>query len=428
MRTLATLLAALLATAAFAAPPARTVVLDNSSTCDVGTYPAATLLLPYFEVDFHASQAEALNTVFSVTNTTPIPQIVRVTLWTDYGFPGASFALFLTGYDTQAISLYDIFARGNFPWTSYYVTSGSASADNSSNPNFAEQTGCDRAGGTLQPSIRERIQRIFTTGEADDPNCRVGSVHTNAIGYATVDVVNSCASVSPLNPAYWNDLLLFDNVLTGDYERINPAPTTGNYAGGNPLVHIRAIPEGGKAGSKIDTPLPFTFYDRYTPAAARKIDRRQPLASTFAARFIQGGKTSFTTKLIIWREGLVGAGKTQCAYSVNEKLAVSHQGLVRFDEHENALVAESAAYFPASSAAATESSQFPPLASSGDVAGWMWMSLDNGAGRADDSPYSSQRPSQNWVVVQMSAEGRYAVDFDATQLANGCTLHPATEP
>ena len=28
-------------------------------------------------------------------------------------------------------------------------------------------------------------------------------------------------------------------------------------------------------------------------------------------------------------------------------------------------------------------------------------------------PFSIARPSQNWVTIQMYAEGRYAVDFDA---------------
>jgi hypothetical protein len=32
------------------------------------------------------------------------------------------------------------------------------------------------------------------------------------------------------------------------------------------------------------------------------------------------------------------------------------------------------------------------------------------------------------VIVQMYAEGRYAVDFDATWLANGCTLTPPITP
>jgi hypothetical protein len=36
------------------------------------------------------------------------------------------------------------------------------------------------------------------------------------------------------------------------------------------------------------------------------------------------------------------------------------------------------------------------------------------------------RPSPNWVVVSMFAEGRYSVDFDAAIPGNGCSLSPAT--
>jgi len=65
--------------------------------------------------------------------------------------------------------------------------------------------------------------------------------------------------------------------------------TVGNFAAGEPMVHIRAIPEGGTAGSAPPTNLPYTFYDRYTPQGNRKMDRRVPLPSMFAARWIEGG-------------------------------------------------------------------------------------------------------------------------------------------
>ena len=65
---------------AAAAPPVH-VVTDNNASCDVGSYAAATLLLPYFEVDYTAQSSKAVNTVFTVINTSKLPQIVRVTVW-----------------------------------------------------------------------------------------------------------------------------------------------------------------------------------------------------------------------------------------------------------------------------------------------------------------------------------------------------------
>src|SRR5712691_1669776 len=71
---------------------------NNDDSCDIGTAPAATLLLPYFEVDLSSKPDLARTTVFSVTNVSPIPQIARVTVWTDWAYPVIGFSLFLTGY------------------------------------------------------------------------------------------------------------------------------------------------------------------------------------------------------------------------------------------------------------------------------------------------------------------------------------------
>src|SRR3954469_15897901 len=83
---------------------------DNDDSCDVKVTPAATLLLPYFEVDL--SNPANRTTLFSITNVTRYPQIAHVTLWTDWAYPVMNFNIFLTGYDVQAINLYDVFVRG----------------------------------------------------------------------------------------------------------------------------------------------------------------------------------------------------------------------------------------------------------------------------------------------------------------------------
>lgn len=56
---------------------------NNDESCDIGLYPAATLLLPYFEVDLGGAPGSQRTTIFSVTNVSPLPQIARVTLWSD---------------------------------------------------------------------------------------------------------------------------------------------------------------------------------------------------------------------------------------------------------------------------------------------------------------------------------------------------------
>src|SRR5438094_234171 len=85
---------------------------NNDDSCDIGVAPAATLLLPYFEVDFRSTQTTARTTLFTITNVSAFPQIVHVVVWTDWSYAALDFNIFLTGYDVQSINLYDLFSRG----------------------------------------------------------------------------------------------------------------------------------------------------------------------------------------------------------------------------------------------------------------------------------------------------------------------------
>jgi len=388
---------------------------NNDDSCDISVAPAATLLLPYFEVDIFGRQSTARTTTFSVINTSRFSRVARVTLWTDLARPVLNFNLFLTPYDVQSINLYDVLARGVIA-----PPSGYSPADC--------QTGVDR----LSTAVMNEVRTALTTGRI--PGCgssAVGLTHSNAIGFVTIDLVNACGTTFPTDPAYYDELL-FDNVLTGDYEWINPNPTTGNYASANPLVHIRAIPEGGPAGASALVALPYTFYDRYTPRATPKMDRRQPLPTAFAARFIQGGTGAFNTELRIWREGVTGGSVACSAYQRNGLTGteMTVPDVVRFDEHENPTTHAPpirvgtpqiiTVVLPAASSVATSSSIFPPLASSGDVGGWIYLNLNN----KGSSAYSVPRHSQNWTVVSMYAEGRFSWAGDAPWLANGCSPPP----
>ncbi|MCU1245862.1 MAG: hypothetical protein JWN02_1772 [Acidobacteria bacterium] len=394
----------------------RHVSLENNSGCDITVSPAATLLLPFFEVDITKPVNDAANTLFTVINTVQKPQIARVTIWTDYGHPALWFNVFLTGFDVQAISLYDVVGQGILPNTSNGQAIGNRSAPNNSNAKLVGFESCGTNGGNLTPSVLRAVQTMLTSGTQEAGDCQVGSPHSNATGYITVDVVNSCTATSPLDPVYYSQILLYDNVLTGDYEHVYPDKTLGNFAGGSPMVHVKAIPDGGSAS--VSTPLPYTFYDRFTPSGARRIDRRQPLPSAFAARYIQGGTAEFFTEFAMWREGTTVAARG-CA-SANAAIPVT--SIVRFDDAENPTTVAPAISqtMPLASSITTGSPMFPPLAGQ-SLTGWMYLNLDNRASVTSSvNPYSSSRASQNWVVVRMRAEGRYGIDYDATALGNGC--------
>jgi hypothetical protein len=439
-----------------AAGPSTT---NNDDSCDIGTAPAATLLLPYFEVDFKSPQTTARTTLFTITNVSNLPQIAHVVLWTDWSFAALDFNIFLTGYDVQGINLYDIFSRGQIAPPSgtsasttvpTNPTAGSQPAANNANANITSLANCSSLASVLPPGIVADLDSVFTTGKSTGNLCSngatVGGTHANAVGYLTVDVVASCnTSLVALDPGYFTSAtfggILFDNVLIGDYQDINPNPATGNFAGGNPMVHIRAVPEGGPAGSCPApgcTNLPYTFYDRYTPAANSHIDRRQPLPALWAARYIAGGTGAFNTNYKIWREGSVVA---QCSSSMSANSVIPVTEIVRFDEHENASITTGGVIFspppaqfglPETSSQPVSGGTFPAIPNSGDVAGWMYLNLNSGlmrrtapisatAAAAGVVAGTTPRASQNWVIVSMSAEGRYQVDFDAAWLGNGCS-------
>jgi len=425
----------------------RPMTIDNDDSCDIAVLPAATLLLPYFEVDFNTPQVVARQTLFTIQNTTAMPQIARVTLWTDGAYPMLTFNIFLTGYDVQGINLYDIFVRGLVapgPYqpfvggTSNKTPPGEISLANDKNPHFLPDaaTTCSSLPGALGEALRNDLRTAFTKGTVTAPGCAivksVGGVHQNAVGYATIDVVANCNSNSPLSSAYFANEILFDNVLTGDYQHINPNPATGNYAGGNPLVHIRAIPEGGPAGAYVPTQLPYTFYDLFTTGLRRTTDRRQPLPSAFLPRFIEGGTGGFNTNLEIWREAY--AAPTTCPLGYDRNLDVNVAEEIRFDEHENAAFATIGGFsmLPAVSSNPTTSRLFPAFGVSGDVGGWLYLNLNNGGSPAYSATRgydfgtttNGPRQSQAWVVTSMYAEGRFAVEMDAVAVGNGCSPAP----
>ncbi|MEA2161966.1 MAG: hypothetical protein QOK37_93 [Thermoanaerobaculia bacterium] len=440
------------------ATPALAGVRDNDDTCDIKVGPAATLLLPYFEVDITGNSGQT--TLFTVTNVTRYPQIAHVTLWTDRAYPVLTFNLYLTGYDVQAINLADVLLRNVVAppnGTSAIATPGPLSASDSAN--FRGPLDCGSNSGLIPASLMASIRVALTAGVMG--SCAtVGNVHGHAIGYATIDVVASCSTRFPNDPLYYSNDILFDNVLIGDYQNLRPQPAweppSGSFdATANPMVHIRAVPEGGSAGAYVFTGLPYTFYDRYTPAASRTRDRRQPLPSTFAARFIQGGPAGFRTNLGVWREGIVPTNSCS-GYAANGSRLVTE--IVRFDEHENAMLWVGSVNcgagcgpfqieLPAASSTSSLDNDLYPRLVTADIAGWLYLNLNNGGSTAYSvtrdvggrpaptnnrgnlappgaTTTSGPRPSQNWVTVTMfgNAGGRnITTEFDAASLGNGCS-------
>src|SRR5439155_9825986 len=84
--------------------------------CTIDDVPAATLLLPYFEVS-PCSDPNGVTTLFSINNASATAVLAHVVVWSDLSVPVLDFNVYLTGYDVQTINLWDILHSGVMPRT-----------------------------------------------------------------------------------------------------------------------------------------------------------------------------------------------------------------------------------------------------------------------------------------------------------------------
>ncbi|HYI11206.1 MAG TPA: hypothetical protein VEK57_19275 [Thermoanaerobaculia bacterium] len=376
---------------------------DNDDSCDIALLPAATLLLPYYEVDFGAGGKTTLFTVMNVSNT---ERIAHVTVLTDRSFPLLTFDLRLAPYDTRSINLYDVIVGGRIE-------------------------SCDGP-ETLSAEMLARVRKAFTTGIVPVDSRLCGSISgagLNAAGFVTIDLVASCTTLTLHDRAYFTDAIRFDNVLAGDYQHVDPR---NGPAEGSSLVHIRAIPEGGDAGTRAVDPkyqvnFPGTFYGRYQDPAP-PLDARQPLPTVFVAPWETDRRAGVATSWIIWRD-VRSRDPHTCGYSEIDDGRLVFPEIVRFDDSENAIgegvdapPCSCLPTGPETSAAGRYADdhflQFEDVDS-----GWLYFNL------AEWLPSGEWRPSdpkgQAWVVASRTF-GSASTMADAVALGNGCS-RPAAE-
>src|SRR4051794_13704086 len=145
----------LVALGTFALLLAALVAPAPAAVCNLDVSPAATLLLPYFEVDLN--NPNALTTLVSVNNSSNVAVLAHVTIWSDLSVPVLAFNIYLTGYDVQTINLRDILINGILPQT---ASSGqdpndtiSPKGPKSQDTNFASCTDKLPLPGPLPPSF-----------------------------------------------------------------------------------------------------------------------------------------------------------------------------------------------------------------------------------------------------------------------------------
>ncbi|HEY9419786.1 MAG TPA: hypothetical protein VIW92_00080 [Thermoanaerobaculia bacterium] len=398
--------------------------------CAVDDVPAATLLLPYFEVDL--ADLWGNNTLFSINNASATAVLAHVVVWSDLSVPVLDFNVYLTGYDVQTISVRDII-DGVLPRT---ASAGQDPADTISNQGeFSQDINFASCNGALPPPLRlpeSFIQhlRLSLTGQASPllgNLCAGRSLGDNiARGYITVDTVNNCTLRFPGDPGYFGPGGTGDatnqNVLWGDYFLVNDRQS---FAQGETLVHV----EASATNPETSVPGEYTFYGRYVGWTAS--DNREPLATNFATRFATGGSFTGGTDLFVWRDSKVAQAAFTCPVIPGTRPAwfpLSQEAIVIFDEQENPQVPQS---FPVSPQPPQQGLlPFPAEAQRTQVGGaelpvpfdfgWLFLNLNTRVTVAGNNPPEDPNAAQAWVTTVMDADGRFSVGFDAIHLDSAC--------
>lgn len=390
------LLLAFIVAAQLSSPLAAEPPLDDS--CIVGHRPAATLLIPYFEVDLDDPNGKTL--FLSINNASPDPTLARVVLWTDCHLPVFSFDVFLETSDMATINLRQLIVDG------FIVETAPDGTD------LQDFPGCTSplTNPILDDAALADLQAKLTGQPSPNDGLCYGSERPEnriAAGFLTIDVLNDCSSTIrfPDDAGYFiaggNGLASNDNVLWGDYYWIDPAE---NFAQGFEAVGIVAN-AGRFDGTNIRSFYQVTDDER---------DDRLPLSSKLRTRYLNGGAFDGSTQFMIWAQRSPELQPFTCGEAAGACPAAADLQLEMtfFDEL----------------ATQTGSSTFTPPAFVGRYAvedlgaganfGFLDLNSKGLGPPVGPPPLLEQR--QAWMVQTSSALGRFSVGLAATRLDDLC--------
>ncbi len=415
------------------------LVTGSQAPAVIGTVdavPAATLLLPYFEVD--SVNPLGVTTLMSVNNASATAILAHVTVWTDMSVPVLDFSIYLTGYDVQTINLRDVLVLGNLPRTA----SAGQDPTNTISPKgiYSQDINFASCSGILPyaPLPANYLTHLANalTGKASSfftaPNNCSGFRYGDAImrGYVTVDTVNACQVLFPSSTGYFvaggGGIATVQNVLWGDYFYVDQ---TNNFAQGDTLVHI----EASATNPQTSVPGEYTFYGRYVNWTAA--DNREPLVSEFATRYISGGVFTGGTSIVAYRDAKQIVNPFSCT-SYPAWYPLPQEQIVIFDETEQPTLPPVCTVSPCVSTPG--SNPFPIEAQRTRVGstalappfnfGWLFLDLNGSVVGAAAVPPEDPLSMQNWITTIMDASGRFSVGFSAIQLDNATDSSHATIP
>jgi hypothetical protein len=402
--------------------------------CTIDSVPAATLLLPYFEVDL--ANPNGLTTLFSVNNASMNATLVHVVLWSDLSVPVLDFNIYLTGYDVQSVNLRDIIINGNLPQTAD-LADDPGDKISPKGPLSTDVTfpGCS---GQLPPptlpSLYTTHLQAALTGRPSvllNGLCAGQLIGDNiARGYITMDNVTNCTLRFPGDAGYFAAGGTGDatdtNTIWGDWIIVNSVQ---NFAEGGDLVHI----EASATNPATSTSGRYTFYGRYDNFTA--IDNREPLATDFATRYLNGGAFNGGTSLLVWRDSKVSQGAFKCSATpgvIPLWYPLGQEGIAIFDEQEHVNSPTTIPVSPQPPQA--QLTPFPAETQRTQVGGpnfpvpfqfgWLYLDLNTTVAAAPGLPPVDPAAAQAYVIATLASNGHFAVGIDAIRLDSACAaLH-----
>jgi Putative Ig domain len=355
-----------------AATPSQALINSNDNV------PAATLLLPYFEVDPASATS---STVLTIGNRNAAEQLAHVTLWSDRGVPTFTFDVRLDGNGVKEIDLGALFRNGALP--------------QSSAGGFGTCAGLLPAAAldaTTLANLRNAHSGLASTLPLVGGQCASTSHGDNrARGYATIDVVNACTGLVPGDSGYFvlggSGIARNNNVLWGEQVSYNSAF---GRAHGDALVHI----EASASDTDTDGTGDYTFYARRVGNTGA--DNRESLTTNWFGRYSLQD-VLFDTTALIWRDPGAVAPFTCGA----PPASIPTNLIFAFDHQEDVAAGSSVTSFPL----ATQSVRLsdPAQAAVPYTLGFVWYDL-RVAGGANQSYVSN-------VYTALSGDTAQATTF-----------------
>ncbi len=383
---------------------------QTPAACAIDTAPAATLLLPYFEVNL--ARPQGMNTIFTINNASSAAVLAHLTFWSDLSVPTLDFNVYLTGFDAETFDLRRLFTAGVLPRN---ASDGQDPADTispqgpfSQDLNFASCT-AQLPLPTLSQTLIDHIRAAHTGQSSAILNGKcVGRNYGDRVvrGYVTIDTVNNCTLRFPTDEGYFGPGgdATDQNVLFGDVLYVDAFRGRAVESNLVPIQAFASHPETSTTGS-------YTFYGRYVGWSGA--DHREPLPTNFALRY--NNRAPSTTDVLVWRDSKVSAQPFTCG-TTPAGFPRPNEEIVAFDDQENAFELTETPFGFEAQRVRVDGATLPiPF-----DRGWLYLNLNAANSTAGSVPPEDAAAAQAWVTQWTDVNGRYRVGSDAWALDNAC--------